>query len=292
MTETKQRPKEDAPPEPEQQPEPQPEIITDAEVVEPASALVERPSREVLMPLDPDQVVDGMEKYQQLLPRLLVESDYQEAERGKRFVKKSGWRKIARAFNLSVTVVSMRVERDATGAAVRAECVARAAAPNGQVSDGDGYCSIDERRFEEFREHREGRKAKSMKIENDLRTTATTRAKNRAISDLVGMGEVSAEEVDGGGGAAAGPPFGPEVNDETRSAASKALTYLLGPEAEGIWGQIKGVAGGYMPQLVASSIVAVARAKRELEDAIEDAVQDAHSAAGVADDAEPDSESA
>jgi hypothetical protein len=27
-------------------------------------------------------------------------------------------------------------------------------------------------------------------VENDLRATATTRAKNRAISDLVGMGSV------------------------------------------------------------------------------------------------------
>lgn len=270
-TEAKQRPPEEAEPKPEPQADP-PEPVVDAEVVETSAALVERPSREVLMPLDPDQVVEGMTKYQELLPRLLDDTDYQSAERGKKFVKKSGWRKIARAFNLSVTVVSMRVERDAAGAAVRAECVARAAAPNGQVSDGDGYCSIDERRFEEFREHREGPKAKNMKVENDLRTTATTRAKNRAISDLVGMGEVSAEEVDAGGGHhQAGPPYGPEVDDDGRVSASKALAYLLGPEAEGVWGQIKGVAGGYMPALVARSIVAIARTKRELEDAQDDA---------------------
>ena len=32
--------------------------------------------------------------------------------------------------------------------------------------------------------------------ENDVRGTAHTRAKNRAISDLIGAGEVSAEEID------------------------------------------------------------------------------------------------
>jgi hypothetical protein len=69
---------------------------------------------------------------------------------------------------------------------VRAEVWIRAVA-NGQFGDGDGYCSADEARFKS----RCGRQ----KLENDLRSTATTRAKNRATADLVGMGEVSAEEI-------------------------------------------------------------------------------------------------
>ena len=191
----------------------QPAVVT--EVV--TRTATPSPSRQALMPLAADDVVAGMTAYQELLPRLLDDSDYQEAERGKRFVKKSGWRKIARAFNLSVTVESLRVERDEEGNATRAECVARATAPNGQVQDGDGYCSAEETRFQNQR----GRQ----KLENDLRATATTRAKNRAIADLVGMGEVSAEEVVPSGG----PTF-ERATAEEQTKAKQALGQLVGPE--------------------------------------------------------------
>jgi hypothetical protein len=53
--------------------------------------------REVLMPLDPEQVVEGMRQYQRLLRDLLEPSDWQtEDKHGNRlerpFLKKSGWR--------------------------------------------------------------------------------------------------------------------------------------------------------------------------------------------------------
>lgn len=190
-----------------------PAVVT--EVV--TKAVTPAPSRQALMPLAADDVVAGMTAYQELLPRLLDGSDYQQAG-SKRFVKKSGWRKIARAFNLSVTVQSLRVERDEEGNVTRAECVARATAPNGQVQDGDGYCSADETRFTEEK----GRQ----KLENDLRATATTRAKNRAIADLVGMGEVSAEEAVVGGHS--GPSFDRASADE-QTQAKQALGQLVGP---------------------------------------------------------------
>jgi hypothetical protein len=69
-------------------------------------------------------------------------------------------------------------------APLRAEVWARAIAPSGRSMDGDGYCSVDEERFS-------GPRGNKSKLENDLRATATTRAMNRAISGLVGMGEVS-----------------------------------------------------------------------------------------------------
>jgi hypothetical protein len=152
--------------------------------------------REVLMPLDPQQVVEGMRQYQRLLRDLLEPSDWQTEDKDGRpldrpFLKKSGWRKIARAFNLSFERVRSEVERDEDGNPVRAEVWIRAVAPNGQYGDGDGYCSSEEKRFQ-------SRRGKQ-KLENDLRTTATTRAKNRAIADLVGMGEVSAEEIEAEG---------------------------------------------------------------------------------------------
>lgn len=141
--------------------------------------------REVLMPLEAERVVEGMRRYQRLLRDLLEPSDWQTHDkRGnaleRPFLKKCGWRKIARAFNLSFERISGAVERDEAGSPLRAEVWIRAVAPNGQYGDGDGYCSLDEGRFNSAR----GR----AKLENDLRTTATTRAKNRAVADLVGMG--------------------------------------------------------------------------------------------------------
>lgn len=188
---------------------PEPEVV-DAEVVpddttasrESSSAdvaVVEAAGKAqgVLMPYDADEVKTAMTAYQQAVAAVLDESDWQNAGRGERFIKKSGWRKIAKAFGLSVSRVESGVERDSEGNPVRAFAVFRATAPNGQSQDGDGYCSVDESRFQKD----SGRK----KLENDMRATATTRAKNRAISDLVGMGEVSAEEVElGGGGSGSG----------------------------------------------------------------------------------------
>jgi hypothetical protein len=142
----------------------------------------------VMMPFDAEEVQEAMTAYQQTVRATLSPSDWQGSPGGRgSFVKKSGWRKIAKAFGLSVTRVDDGVERDEDGNPVRAWAVYRAAHPNGQTQDGDGYCSVDESRF--------SRSGGRQKLENDLRATATTRAKNRAISDLVGMGEVSAEEV-------------------------------------------------------------------------------------------------
>jgi hypothetical protein len=168
--------------------------VVDAEIVHdepappaPSMELARRERRsEVIRPLDADQLVESFKEYQGLLPRILDASDYQAAEAGKKFVKKSGWRKIATAFDLDVQIVTEEVERDDDGRILRAKTTARATAPSGRVMDGDGYCTINE-----FT----GRRASNPKLENDLRGTAATRAKNRAISDLVGMGDVSAEEA-------------------------------------------------------------------------------------------------
>jgi hypothetical protein len=228
----------------------------------PAAALALRPpaDREVLMPLDPEQVVEGMRQYQRLLRDLLEPSDWQTEDKDGRalerpFLKKSGWRKIARAFNLSFERVRSEVERDDHGNAVRAEVWIRAVAPNGQYGDGDGYCSSEEKRFQ-------SRRGKQ-KLENDLRTTATTRAKNRAIADLVGMGEVSAEEIEAEGDlqdAGSAP-----CSDELATTASRALVYLAGSNnaAARVWDTVAELAGGRMPTVAAQAIVLSARALRD-----------------------------
>ncbi len=215
-----------------------------------------------IVPLEAEQVVRGMTAYQELLPKLLVDSDYQAAD-GKRFVKKSGWRKIARAFGLSVEIRSQHVERDGDGVPVRANVVARAVhAPTGQFSDGDGGCSTAESRFAKAK----GRQ----KLENDLLATATTRAKNRAISDLVGMGDVSAEEVIASAGSAnEPPPWGPVASESARQVCENALSYLHGGDRQGVEetiAEVVRVHGGYLPTAVVSGIstaAAIVKARTE-----------------------------
>jgi len=229
------------------------EVITDDPPATPAvtQAIVPTQPTAVLRPLvTPDEASEMMGEYQRMVRAVLDDSDYQQAERGKRFVKKSGWRKLAKAYGVSVTIQSIDVERDTDGHATRATVVVRAAAPTGQISDGDGYCSADESRFQRSG----GRK----KLENDLRATATTRAKNRAISDLIGMGEVSAEEAAVMGGHVSQPAA--YAGDITELTA--LLTGLVSDSATAarITDWIRQDNDGIIPASVARTLIAVARA--------------------------------
>lgn len=143
-----------------------------------------------------EQAVATWRAFQELKKRLLDGSDYQviyinERKGGsfvrtkKPFVKKSGWRKLATAFNLSDEVVKEERKEYNVGTAnyyFVYEVSAKAIAPNGRYVIGLGSCASNERQFAH--------------LDHDVRSTASTRAKNRAISDLIGGGEVSAEEVD------------------------------------------------------------------------------------------------
>ena len=237
--------------------------IVDGTVVEPPLAPDPRPApsqllrrerrSEVLRPLDREQLVTSFREYQELCKQLLDDSDYQR-DGNRKFKKKSAWRKLATAFDLDVELIREHVERDHNGTPVRAAVIARAIAPSGRFQDGDGYCSIDEPRFDKSG----GRK----KIENDLRTTATTRAKNRSISDLLGTGEVSAEEISGDGHEE-GPPYGPEVAKGIAKNAGKAAVQLAGDDPHAgiaLWKKITAHLGGYMPQAAAVALLAAAEA--------------------------------
>jgi hypothetical protein len=140
---------------------------------------------EPLRPMPVHQVTSAMQEYQAGLQALLVESDWQTfVDRGnapKKFVKRAGWRKIATWFGLDLLIGDIVVERDELGTILRARVTARAVAPNGRVFEDVGACSHSERRFS--------------KPEHDIIATAATRAHNRATSDLVGMGEVTSDEM-------------------------------------------------------------------------------------------------
>jgi hypothetical protein len=225
---------------------------------------------EVMRPLNSDELVTAFAEYQKLRGRLLTKEDYQDAGRGKSFVKKSGWRKIATAFGLNTEILHSSVERDENGDPTRAELWVRAIAPNGRYADGDGYCSVTEDRFS-------GPRGNKSKLENDLRGTAKTRATNRAISDLVGMGEVSAEEI--GGSADDTPPapqFGPEIREATQVSFSNAVRWLhddqdlTGANAGELAGQLTELYG-YLPQVSATAIVLLAK---QIKDGVEQPLPD------------------
>lgn len=150
----------------------------------------------------------AMEAYQQLCAAVLIpwekkivekgivkqESDYQrirvrvrDPETGRDesvlrdFPKKSAWRKLAKFYNVSTEIVDReRVEREDDSWIWR--YTVKAVAPNGQFQMGIGSCDSKEVLNDRRREH-------------DTESTAHTRAKNRAFSDLIGFGQVSAEEV-------------------------------------------------------------------------------------------------
>lgn len=230
------------------------EPIDEPQHHEPVSTAVVRRERrsEVIRPLDTGALVESFKAYQDLLPQLLSTEDYQDAGRGKKFVKKSGWRKIATAFDLDVQIVRSVVDRDDHGQPLRAEVWARAIAPSGRSMDGDGYCSVDEERFS-------GPRGNKSKLENDLRATATTRAMNRAISGLVGMGEVSAEEVDASDHDHGPPAWAAPAPDEMKTKALDAVAVVLG-ERDVARNYLKLLAdgtGGQLPVVVAAWLSAM-----------------------------------
>ena len=101
---------------------------------------------------------------------------------GKKYIKRSGWRKIALAFNVTTEIV--KIEREKIDDVYIVRVIARAIAPNGRISEEVGICDSTE--------FQKGRLKFSY---HNIETKATTRAINRSISNLVGGGELSAEEI-------------------------------------------------------------------------------------------------
>ncbi len=138
------------------------------------------PIFEVVKPLvTPDQAAIEWQLYEQLKANLLVPDDYQDIA-GKKYIKRSGFRKIAVYFGLSDKIdEAERIDREDESFLWR--IVVEAKAPNGRISIGVGICDSRERKFAH--------------LEHDVYATAHTRAKSRAISDMVAGGALSAEEV-------------------------------------------------------------------------------------------------
>ena len=132
--------------------------------------------------VSPEQAAEEWAKFEALKSMLLTEEDYQSIA-GKRYIKRSGFRKIAVYFRLSDRILEQeRIDREDKSFSWR--IVVEVEAPNGRISTGVGACDSRERNFAH--------------IEHDVYAIAHTRAKSRAISDMVAGGAVSAEEMEVG----------------------------------------------------------------------------------------------
>lgn len=119
-------------------------------------------------------------KFEEIKKSILSKEDIVEIQ-GNEFIKRSGWERIAKLFNLSVEIIDrQRIENDKKVVYIY---TIKVIAPSGIYAVAEGVCSSDE-------------KGKENKPEFVLSGIAQTRAFNRAVRMLVGGGGLSYEEID------------------------------------------------------------------------------------------------
>lgn len=188
----------------------------------PSTALVVRQDGEVQqggvvrLAANLDEIVEAFHDYQKACEKLLTKDDYQtvRTKQGpKTFKKKSAWRKLQTAFGISTRIVSKDISYDSEDRIHHAEFIVRAEAPNGRFAEAWAGASIEDRDFSH---------------DQDIAATAQTRATSRAIADLIGSGEVSAEEMSGGGKQTSDepPPGDSELSDFAKESLAICKDFL------------------------------------------------------------------
>jgi hypothetical protein len=125
------------------------------------------------------QALAAWNEFQKLKRAILSKSDIVNIN-GKDRIIKSGWRKFATFYNLTDKIVEETRESLPEGGHLwKIKVVCRA--PNGREVEGVGIAASTEKKFSH--------------PEHDVYALAHTRSKNRAISDMIAAGEVSAEEI-------------------------------------------------------------------------------------------------
>ena len=174
-----------------------------------------------VLPMSPEQARGVMQAYHDMCKSVLGPDDVQRVG-DREFTKRSGFQKLAAAYGVSTEILGIteeQVVRDEEKIIVIRATV-RATHPSGRHADGDGTCASNEKRFRKGDE----------KLEHNLSATAVTRAVNRAVSNLIAFGSVSAEEAEEGAptGSSA-PPSLPEwalpMNDV--AGVARNLTRVL-----------------------------------------------------------------
>ncbi len=144
--------------------------------------------------VDPEGAAAYWKNYEEVVAAILTDEDYQ----GQQFKKKSAYRKLATAFNFDDEIIKEETKHDEKGRVLTSKFYVKAIAPNGRYSVGVGSCSLyDKINKKDKTEPTEFELRKRFNNpDHDIVSTAHTRAKNRAIADLIGTGEVSAEEIE------------------------------------------------------------------------------------------------
>lgn len=193
------------------------EPMTETKVLD-MIARIEAPATLTAAPIiDAKGMAEAIRSYKELQDQLDAAMPDSTMElQGKLFRKKSYWRGVATAFGLSVSIVKEEIVKIPNmDPAFPAEdwgylITCEASSPDGKSSQGDGSCMWSDKAV--FQSEWVDRKKKLILDEDgnaqidwpatranatmhNIRGHALTRAKNRAISDLVGFGEVSVEEL-------------------------------------------------------------------------------------------------
>lgn len=135
--------------------------------------------------MTPEEAKAWWDGFLRLKRMLLTETDYMKDKQGKSYIRKSGFRKLMYAFGLTDKIVSEeRTERE--NGTFYWRVTVEVSAPNGRTATGAAICDSKEKE----------NKSLPGQLEHNTYTMAHTRAKNRAVSDLVAGGEVSAEEME------------------------------------------------------------------------------------------------
>ena len=147
-------------------------------------AVLEEPQEKPLVPVaSAEDLVEAMKRFEEIKGKLLVrDRDTYTIENVER-IRKSGWRKLALAFGVSDEIVREDVVHDTTDPSYL--CVhtrVKAWARGGRTVEGTGTASSRERKFAH--------------LEHDLHALAHTRAKSRAIADMLGSSDLVAEELE------------------------------------------------------------------------------------------------
>ena len=105
------------------------------------------------------------------------------------YIRKSGWRKLAMVFSINLKVVDMDREdhEDADGKYYLWNARVHAEHPSGKYAEGIGVATSRDQFFT--------RKGSRLADEKDIKLKAQTVGENRAISNLIGGGQMTAEEV-------------------------------------------------------------------------------------------------
>ena len=138
---------------------------------------------------------EQFQKFQEFKVSVLTDED-KEPIKGKPYVRKTGWRKIGRLFGLSEEILSSRREVDPDGTK-RWIYKVRVKSETGMFADAEMSCDTQEAFAWNDKEAYKlpFKERRYPKPESAIMAMAQTRAYNRAISDLVGGGESSAEEM-------------------------------------------------------------------------------------------------